>query len=149
MVTLSTTGYVDITPVSAHARLLNVVIITPLRLLFLIVLVGTTIEVLTERTRAALRRKLWRQRVKDHVIVVGYGVKGASAIKAILEQGRRAAEIVVVDRDGANVAAAVAAGAVGIVGDATRESVLEHAASRPPRPSSSAWPATTPRSWSL
>lgn len=71
MVTLSTTGYVDITPVSAHARLLNVVIITPLRLLFLIVLVGTTIEVLTERTRAALRRKLWRQRVKDHVIVVG------------------------------------------------------------------------------
>jgi voltage-gated potassium channel len=126
-VTLSTTGYGDITPVSEHARLLNVLIVTPLRLLFLIVLVGTTIEVLTRRTRQAIRTKLWRQRVKDHVIVVGYGVKGASAMRAIVEQGRRPEEIVVVDRDGANVAAAVAAGAVGIVGDATRESVLEHA----------------------
>lgn len=126
-VTLSTTGYGDVTPATAHARLLNVLIITPLRLLFLIVLVGTTIEVLTKRTRQAIRTKLWRQRVQDHVIVIGYGVKGASAMKAIVEQGRRAEEIVVVDSDGANVAAAVAAGAVGIVGDASREAVLEHA----------------------
>ena len=50
-VTLSTTGYGDITPVTEAARLTNIVIITPLRFLFLIVLVGTTIEVLTERSR--------------------------------------------------------------------------------------------------
>ena len=50
-VTLSTTGYGDITPVSDGARLTNIFVITPLRVLFLIILVGTTLEVLTERTR--------------------------------------------------------------------------------------------------
>jgi len=77
--------------------------------------------------------------VPGDVIVVGYGVKGASAMKASIEQGRRADGIVVVDRDGVNVAAdsvgivaadsvgIVGADSVGIVGDATRESVLEHA----------------------
>ncbi len=129
-VTLSTTGYGDITPVSDHARLLNVFVITPLRLLFLIVLVGTTIEVLTRRTRQALRTRLWRKRVQHHVIVVGYGVKGASAMRAIVEQGRRPDEIVVIDRDPANISSAVAAGAAGINGDAATEAVLERAGIR-------------------
>src|SRR5262245_7596299 len=50
-VSLSTTGYGDITPVSDSARLVNILVITPLRVLFLIVLVGTTLAVLTERSR--------------------------------------------------------------------------------------------------
>jgi len=50
-VTLSTTGYGDIVPVSDTARLVNTFLITPIRVVFLIVLVGTTLEVLTERTR--------------------------------------------------------------------------------------------------
>ncbi|CAL9303510.1 hypothetical protein SUDANB182_03603 [Streptomyces sp. SudanB182_2057] len=43
-VTLSTTGYGDITPVSDGARLTNIFLITPLRVLFLIILVGTTLK---------------------------------------------------------------------------------------------------------
>ena len=50
-VSLSTTGYGDIAPVCQSSRLVNVIVITPLRFIFLIVLVGTTIEVLTQRTR--------------------------------------------------------------------------------------------------
>ena len=60
-VTLSTTGYGDITPVSDTARLTNIFVITPLRVLFLIILVGTTLEVLTERTRDEWRLKRWSQ----------------------------------------------------------------------------------------
>jgi voltage-gated potassium channel len=60
-VTLSTTGYGDITPVSDAARLTNIFVITPLRVLFLIILVGTTLEVLTERTRDEWRRNRWSQ----------------------------------------------------------------------------------------
>jgi voltage-gated potassium channel len=48
-VSLSTTGYGDITPVSDSARIVNVVLITPLRVLFLVVLIGTTLEALTSR----------------------------------------------------------------------------------------------------
>ncbi|GHE03981.1 hypothetical protein GCM10010339_33640 [Streptomyces alanosinicus] len=61
-VTLSTTGYGDITPVSDGARLTNIFVITPLRVLFLIILVGTTLEVLTERTRDEWRLNRWSQR---------------------------------------------------------------------------------------
>ena len=49
-VTLSTTGYGDIVPITELARITNIFVITPLRFIFLIVLVGTTIEVLTRRT---------------------------------------------------------------------------------------------------
>ena len=45
-VSLSTTGYGDITPHSETARLVNTVVFTQLRIAFLAVLVGTTLEVL-------------------------------------------------------------------------------------------------------
>ena len=70
-VSLSTTGYGDITPVSEFARLTNIFLITPLRVLFLIVLGGTTLEVLTERTREQFRLNRWRSSLRDHTVVVG------------------------------------------------------------------------------
>ncbi len=79
-------------------------IVTPLRFLFPIVLVDTTIEVLTRRTRQQIQTRMRRVRVHDHVVIVGDGVKGAAALRAILEQGQRADQIIVLDRDGANIA---------------------------------------------
>jgi voltage-gated potassium channel len=127
-VTLSTTGYGDVTPVSESARLVNIVIITPLRFLFLIVLVGATIEALTERSRQEFRFARWRRHVKRHTVVVGYGMKGRSAVSALKDQGLSADSIVVVDINGGNVKSATADGCVGVVGDARREEVLRQAA---------------------
>ncbi len=129
-VTLSTTGYGDITPVSESARWTNIFLITPLRFVFLIVLVGTTIEVLTERSRQQFRFSRWRRRVKEHTVVVGYGTKGRSAVSALMDQGCAAESIVVVDNTAANVKAATADGCVGVFGDARREEVLRQAAVR-------------------
>jgi len=81
-VSLSTTGYGDIVPICESSRIANVFIITPLRFLFLIVLVGTTIEVLTKKTRTEIRSRAWRKKVENHTIIIGYGVKGRSAGKA-------------------------------------------------------------------
>ena len=75
-------------------------VITPLRFMFLIVLVGTTIEVLTERSRQQFRTNRWRKRVKKHTVVIGYGMKGRSAVQALIDQGYPADHIVVVDTDG-------------------------------------------------
>ncbi|EFL01263.1 LOW QUALITY PROTEIN: ion channel membrane protein, partial [Streptomyces sp. SPB78] len=86
-VTLSTTGYGDIVPVSDTARLINILVVTPLRVLFLIILVGTTLEVLTERTREEWRLHRWRHALRDHTVVVGFGTKGRSAIKTVLGGG--------------------------------------------------------------
>jgi len=123
-VTLSTTGYGDIVPVSANARLVNTVLITPIRVIFLIVLVGTTLEVLTERTRMNWRIARWRSKVNDQVIVVGYGTKGRSVIATLRESGVPDASIVVIDADAEAVAEANAAGLAVLAGDATRGDVL-------------------------
>lgn len=123
-VSLSTTGYGDITPASSSARLINVLVITPLRVLFLIVLVGTTLEVLTERSRQALRIQKWRRIVRDHVVVVGYGTKGRSAVAALMGDGVEPGSIVVVDTVQESLDAASAIGLVTVHGSGTRNDVL-------------------------
>ena len=132
-VSLSTTGYGDITPVTESARLINVLLITPLRVLFLIVLVGTTLEVLTERSRQAWKIQRWRHRVRNHNIVVGYGTKGRTASEVIRTEGAAVDDIVVVDTDQHALDQAAGAGLVTVHGDATKSEVLrlagaEHAA---------------------
>ena len=62
-VSLSTTGYGDITPYSEAARLVNTVVFTPLRIAFLVVLVGTTLELLSERSRQGWKIQRWRNEV--------------------------------------------------------------------------------------
>ncbi|WP_132991964.1 potassium channel family protein [Gordonia zhaorongruii] len=123
-VTLSTTGYGDVTPVAESARLVNVVFITPLRVLFLIVLIGTTLEVLTERSRQAIKIQNWRNRVRNHTIVVGYGTKGRTAVDAVIADGGKPSEIVIVDNDPTALEQAAAHGLVTVRGDATKSDVL-------------------------
>ena len=123
-VTLSTTGYGDITPVSAGARLVNILVITPLRIAFLLILIGTTLEALTARSREEFRVRRWRSRVRQHVVVCGYGTKGRSAIRALQSTGTDAAHIVVVDPDPRAIEEATSAGLTGVLGDAGRTEVL-------------------------
>lgn len=100
---LSTTGYGDITPLSEHSRLINVLVITPLRVAFLIVLVGTTVETLTSASRQALKIQRWRNTVRDHTVVVGYGTKGRTAVHAMIGDGVKPSDIVVVDTEQTSV----------------------------------------------
>ncbi|MFE4368507.1 potassium channel family protein [Streptomyces sp. NPDC056835] len=123
-VTLSTTGYGDIVPYSDSARLVNVLLVTPLRVLFLIILVGTTLEVLTERTREEWRLNRWRSNLRDHTIIVGFGTKGRSAMQTLCATGLKKEQIVIVDPSSKVIDAANAEGFVGVIGDATRSDVL-------------------------
>ncbi|MDT0436860.1 MULTISPECIES: TrkA family potassium uptake protein [Streptomyces] len=126
-VTLSTTGYGDITPVSDGARLTNIFVITPLRVIFLIILVGTTLEVLTERTREEWRLNRWRSVLRDHTVVIGFGTKGRSAIQTVCATGLKKEQVVVVDPSSKVIDVAAAEGYAGVVGDATRSDVLKRA----------------------
>ncbi|MFJ7267041.1 potassium channel family protein [Streptomyces sp. NPDC099050] len=123
-VTLSTTGYGDIVPYSDSARLVNILLITPLRVLFLIILVGTTLEVLTERTREEWRLSRWRKNLRDHTVVVGFGTKGRSALQTLLATGLSKEQVVIVDPSAKVIDIASAEGFTGVVGDATRSEVL-------------------------
>ena len=109
-VSLTTTGYGDIYPSSQGARAVTAFVITPLRVIFLVLLVGTTVEILTERTRHAWRVRRWRDTVQDHTIVCGYGSKAVNAIEALCGNGVPRDHVVVIEPDQARAAAALAAG---------------------------------------
>jgi voltage-gated potassium channel len=126
-VTLSTTGYGDIAPVSQGARLVNAFVITPLRIAFLVLLIGTTLEVLATQGRRMFRIARWRRLMNDHVVIVGYGTKGRSAVETLVNNGILRDSIVVVDKGGAAVSDAHADGLVVVTGDATRSGVLQRA----------------------
>jgi voltage-gated potassium channel len=127
-VSITTTGYGDITPVSDGARAVTALVVTPARVLFLIVLVGTTIELLTERFRAARRESRWRNDVHNHVIIVGFGTKGRGALETLLAGGHTTSDqVIAIDTSPEAVAEAGAAGVPAILGDGTRTAVLRQA----------------------
>ena len=129
-VSLSTTGYGDIAPFSERARLMNILVITPLRFAFLIVLIGTTVETLTAASRQALRIQRWRNTVRNHTVVVGYGTKGRTAVAAMIGDGVAPADIVVVDTDQNSLDRANAAGLVTVRGDANKSDILRLASAQ-------------------
>jgi voltage-gated potassium channel len=129
-VSLSTTGYGDITPFTEQARLVNVLIITPLRVAFLIVLIGTTVETLTTQSRQALKIQRWRNRVRNHTVVIGYGTKGRTAVAAMVGDEVAPADIVIVDENVVALERAKGAGLVTVHGDATKSEVLRLASAQ-------------------
>jgi voltage-gated potassium channel len=126
-VTLSTTGYGDIAPQDVSARMVNAFVITPLRIAFLVLLIGTTLEVLATQGRELFRVARWRRHMDDHVVVIGYGTKGRSAIETLLNNGVEKESIIVVDPSNAALGEAHADGLAVVTGDATRREVLRRA----------------------
>jgi voltage-gated potassium channel len=126
-VSITTTGYGDIVPVSDSARLLTTFVVTPLRVLFLILLVGTTLEFLASATRANLRRRFWRRKLHDHVVICGFGTKGRSALRSLVGTGTSLDQIVVIDERPEAIESATLEGVTGVLGNAARRDVLNEA----------------------
>ena len=124
-VSLSTTGYGDITPVTQTARLVNILVVTPMRVAFLMLLVGTTLSVLTEDSRKTLQLQRWRKTVRNHTIVVGYGTKGRSAVEALIAEGMPPSDIVVIDDNQEALSHAENRGLIAVRGNATKSDVLK------------------------
>lgn len=129
-VSVTTTGYGDIRPVSDEARLINTIFVTPARILFLILLVGTTLEILAERSRQAYRVSRWRKNLKDHTIVCGYGVKGRSAVRTLIGKGTEPSQIVAIEPRADARARATADGLAAVAGSAADQEVLLEAGAR-------------------
>jgi voltage-gated potassium channel len=123
-VSLSTTGYGDIVPVTDAARLVNVAVVMPLRLFFLALLVGTTFEVLTQRTRRQWQVSRWRSQLQGHTVVIGYGNKGRAAVKALSEGPDTPQKFVIIDTSPVAAEEATDNGHAAVVGDATRALTL-------------------------
>ena len=108
-------------------------------------LIGTTLEVLASQGREMFRVARWRKNMGEHVVIVGYGTKGRSAVETLVNNGQDREAIVVVDKGATALADAHADGLAVVTGDATRREVLQRAGIVDRRATSSSPPtATTP-----
>lgn len=126
-VTITTTGYGDMYPVTETARLFTTFVVTPARIVFLVLLVGTSVELIAYASRSAIRERSWRRRVRDHVVICGFGVKGRTAFESLREDGFSREHVVVIDPNEEAIAEATNLGCVGILGEATRDGLLRAA----------------------
>ena len=114
-------------PISQGARLVNAFVVTPARIGFLVLLIGTTLEVLASQGREQFRVARWRKKMKQHVVVIGYGTKGRSAVETLVVSGVERERMVVVDPDSIAQEDATSHGLPVVAGDATRREVLRRA----------------------
>ena len=130
VVSLTTVGYGDIAPVTDGARLINAVLLTPVRVFLWALFLGTAYELtlLRLRLREERRMKDLRERLVDHVVVCGYGVKGRAIVAELLAHGHDREDIVAIDPSEAATADAAGHGLVALRGDASSEALLRAAA---------------------
>jgi voltage-gated potassium channel len=129
-VSLTTLGYGDISPVTTESRLLNAVLLTPIRLFLWALFLGTAYEWTLLRLRFREERYMrdLHDRLRDHVIVCGYGVKGRAIVEELIAHGQTPENIVVIDPSEEAVATAARKGLVALRGDASSEALLRAAA---------------------
>lgn len=126
-VTVSTVGYGDIVPVSDRARIVDTVLVTPIRLVIWLIFLGTAYEFVLQRWLEARRMNRLQRTMQDHLIICGFGHSGESAAQEATARGTPASCILVLDRDAGRLEYASQLGYVGLLGSATREKDLTDA----------------------
>ena len=124
MISITTTGFGDIAPISDRARLVEALIVTPVRFAVLFIFVGTAYNFLIKRSWEKYRMARIQEQLSGHVVVLGFGVSGSEAVGELIERGTDPAMIVVMEMDEERLEQAEALGCNVIEGDATRDENL-------------------------
>jgi voltage-gated potassium channel len=127
MVTVTTVGYGDIVPVTQHARIVDAVLVTPIRLVIWLIFLGTTYQLVLQRLVEDLRMRRLQARLANHVVVCGFSHSGACVANELVVRGMDKHQVLIVDDDRARLEEAANRGFIGILGDAAREETLREA----------------------
>lgn len=125
MISATTTGYGDVVPVTDQARLFDALIVTPIRIFFILILAGTAYTFVIKRVWSKWLMERIQNALKDHVVVVGYGVSGAEAVKELIARGTDPRRIVVIDCEEDAIRDAEELGCAVLAADATRDTTLQ------------------------
>lgn len=124
MISITTTGFGDIAPVSDRSRMIEAVIVTPIRIMVLFIFVGTAYNFVIKRSWENWRMRKIQQRLTGHIVVLGFGISGSQAVHELIERGTAPGRIVVMDGDPDRLEEAEAMGCNVIEGDASRDETL-------------------------
>jgi len=125
MISITTTGFGDITPISDRARLIEAVIVTPIRLAVIYIFVGTAYNFIIKRSWENWRMAKIQEKLTNHIVVLGFGISGSESVMELIERGTDPRQIVVIDPDPARLEKAESLGCNVLEGDASRDETLE------------------------
>ncbi len=128
MVTATTVGYGDITPVTTRARLIDALVVTPIRIFIFLIFLGTAYQLALRQFTEVYRMAKLQSNLHEHVVVCGFGHTGYASVKELLAKGTDPEHILVVEPREDRVRAAGELGVVALKGDATQEGLLQHGA---------------------
>ncbi len=125
MISVTTTGFGDITPVTDRSRFIEAIIVTPVRVAVIFIFVGAAYSFVIKRSWEKWRMGRIQSQLEDHIVVLGFGVSGSEAVGELIERGTDPSCIVVMDTGTERLAAAEAMGCNVIEADATRDDALK------------------------
>ncbi|MBX3095512.1 MAG: NAD-binding protein [Fimbriimonadaceae bacterium] len=128
VVTVTTLGYGDIVPVSPEARAIVTFGITPLRLIVWVLLVSTAYELVLRRSIERIEMERLKKTLHNHIVICGFGVKGRSAVRELIERGTPPEQIMVIDESPAAIEEANRLAVNFLLGNAASEQMLRDAA---------------------
>ncbi|HTG39572.1 potassium channel family protein [Sphingomonas sp.] len=123
-ISITTTGYGDIAPVTERARLFDALIVTPIRVFVVLLFIGTTYDFVLKRTWEKWRMARIQRDLTGHIVVAGFGKTGSEAVDELVARGRDATQIVVIDGDQDRLEQAEKLGCAVLLADATRDQTL-------------------------
>ncbi len=124
MISITTTGFGDIAPVTDSARMIEAIIVTPIRFAVFFIFVGTAYNFIIKRSWEKWRMARIQEKLSKHVVVLGYGVSGSESVNELIERGMDPRNIVVVDPGEERLIEAERLGVNVLNGDATRDETL-------------------------
>ena len=125
MISITTTGYGDVVPITDRTRLFDALVVTPLRVFFILIFLGTAYTFVLRRTWDQWRMQKIQRTLCDHVIVAGFGTSGSEAVDELIARGTAASDIVVIDADRDALERAESLGCAILQADATRDKTLQ------------------------
>lgn len=124
MISITTTGFGDIAPISDRSRLIEAVIVTPIRFAVIFIFVGTAYNFIIKRSWEKWRMARIQEHLSGHIVVLGFGVSGSEAVTELIERGTDPSTIVVIDPQEERLLDAEALGCNVMASDATRDDTL-------------------------
>ena len=124
MISITTTGFGDIAPISDRSRLVEALIVTPIRFAVIFIFVGTAYNFIIKRSWEKFRMSRIQEQLSGHVVVLGFGVSGSEAVNELIERGAEPSNIVVMDTSENRLHLAEELGCNVICADASRDENL-------------------------
>ncbi len=128
MITITTVGYGDIVPVTPRARLIDALLLTPIRFFIWFLFLGTAYQIMVRKYMEEYRMATLKSELNNHVIVCGLGHTGLSAVKELLAKGYDSKQILVIEPNEERIDRAIKEGLAALRGNAAEEDILKKAA---------------------